>query len=264
MKPGDVVFLSNGAECYLKEILSENRYIINRIMAYQDDEGDWNDVIEERDVVVNEVFTKRPTEKIHKSIHELKKKLKETEKSVSNKRKELSVLEYKIASAAQTQISNEKFIINKSELINAKELVLFPKDRVMPIRVVPAKNGLKLLMEVQISYYGGTEERFWGYNLYNDDGSYRNSGEFLDPKHGIMIDPTEEQVEERIRLRLKELPFNENQLRGVDDKYLNAEQLEKKRATLKSISDRDKASLRNQITDLTNRLQKLEGIEETP
>ncbi len=135
-------------------------------------------------------------------------------------------------------------------------MALFPKNMVMPyIRKSEDKSmrGLKVISEISIA---DGSERSWGYKLYYD---YNDSyGEYLCEKYGILIDPTQEEIDAVIVKRLSELKFSEHQIACVEDRYLSEKLLSEKNAYLEEKKAKDKASKEAQIEKLKQELLKLQ------
>lgn len=250
----ELVFLSNGQACYLKEKIG-SKFIVNKIFEYEDGENGWQEISDDNDIVVDNVFNKPPIEKVDSEIKELSKVKISLNNEISELQSKKRTIEYGINQITKTQVNNQKFIINKTELINAKVIVLFPKGQVMPYTMDNADKsfrGLKISMEIKISE---REERSWGYKLYYDRGN--DYGTFLCEKYGILIDPTEDQIEQTIFKRLSEIEFDDNQIAKCDDKYLTEKQREIKNNFLSEKSKKDKAYLEKQIEEATKKLSQL-------
>lgn len=251
------VYLKNGQQAYLKEQIGD-RFIVNKISVYVDYYGD-NErevEIEGDDEIVNEVFDNPPKQKIDSEITELEAKKKSIEEEIKNLKNDKSKLSIEVAQITRTKVDSEKFIINRSDILKAKELVLFPKDRVMPIiRKAEDKSmrGLKVAFDISIST---GEERAWGYKLYYDyDDTYSN---YLCEKYGILIDPTQEEIDKMIVKRLNELEFTDYNISLVPDNYLSEKLLVVKNNYLEDKKAKDKISKEAQIEKLKKELEKLQ------
>ena len=150
------VYLRNGQQANLVEQIGE-RFVIQRIMTYEnyDPEYGTHDVeIEGDQEVVSEVFENPPKQKIDSEILELETKKKSIESEIQNLKNDRSKLTLEVNSIQRTKVDSERFIINRSDIMKAKEIVLFPKDRVMPI-VKKAEDksmrGLKVIFEIAIA-----------------------------------------------------------------------------------------------------------------
>jgi predicted nuclease with TOPRIM domain len=253
-------YLENGQEVYLKETVG-NKYIVTKIYSYYDEYLQEEIEIEDKtSIVVEKIFNNPPIEKISSDLKNLEELKSNLTLEVSRLKTEKYHLENDIKNLTKTKISQDKLIINKSELINATSLALFPQDSIMPL-VVDNKNNsfraLKLSMEVELR---NNEERYWGYKLYDYD--QRGYGRFLCPKYGILINPTQEQIDETIIKRLSEFDVNTPnvgfKLQDVPDKYLNKELLEKKQGYIKEQKDSRINTIKKELLRLNNELKSLE------
>jgi hypothetical protein len=253
----ETVYLPNGQACYLKEKIG-NKYVVNKIFEDQDEYGYPVEIEDNSDILVDIVFNNKPIEKIASEIKELQEK-REQEiillKELENKSR---ALQHEIDKATKTQIANNKLIINRTELINAKTLALFEKDRINPFLLNSSDKsfyGLKLSLEITIS---NGEERGWGYKLYNDYN--RGGGDFLCPKYGILINPTEEEIIETARRRAQELDFSDWVIKSTDDKYLTIAQIEKKKDFIDKDKIKEKETLERALKDMQEKLLKLQEL----
>lgn len=251
-----LVYLSNGQACYLKEKIG-TRYIINKIFEYDDSEYGQTEITDPDEIIVDTVFFTQPIAKISNELKELKSERKVIYEELAKMRTEKTILKNELESITKTQISQQKFIINKTELINAKTLALFPKGSVMPLTLENEdKNfrGLKIVMEIKINE---KEERSWGYKLFYDQGS--NYGTFLCQKYGVLINPTESEIEEIIIKRLSEFEFDDYKIAGCNDKYLSEKQKQIKNKYLSEKEEKDSLYIEKQIKELSTRLNELKN-----
>lgn len=254
----ELVYLANGQSCYLKEKIGE-KFIINKIFEYEQFYGDGDsemvEIVDESDVVVDEIFKTPPTQKFSSEVSELIKKKDELQKDIKSLLYEKSSLRKEIENLTKTKIENDKFILNKTELINAKTLALFAKDSIMPM-VLDSKDkmfsGLKVSMETNILTNG---ENYWGYKLWFN-GDYQ-SGNFLCPKYGILINPTEDEIEETIKKRLSEFEFPNYKIAAVDDKYLTESQIAIKNSYLSKKQEEEREKLKKNIAEIQEKLNRL-------
>lgn len=248
-----LVFLSNGQACYLKEKIG-SKYIVNKVFEYEDEEYGWQAIRDANDIVVDAVFSKPPIEKIDAEIKELQLKKKQTLSEISELESKKQTVKNEVDQLTKTQISNSKFVINRSDLINAKTLALFVKDRPLP-KLMERSNksfrGLKVKLEIEIST---GLEKSWGYNLYYD---YDGCSDYLCEKYGILINPTQEEIDAVIIKRLSEFKFSDYWMKSVDDKYLTTEQVKQKNEYLESEKVKEKEKLEKQILEMQEKLSKL-------
>lgn len=252
------VYLKNGQQAYLKEQIGE-RFIINRInyyVDYYDGDNEREVEIEGDDEIVNEIFENPPKAKIDSEITELESKKKSIEEAISKLNNDKSKLSLEVAQISRTKVDAEKFVINRSDILKAKSLALFPKDSVMPIikkSEDKSMRGLRVTLDISIA---DGKERSWGYKLYYDYNDHYS--QYLCEKYGILIDPTQEEIDAVIVKRLSELKFSEHQIACVEDRYLSEKLLINKNAYLEDKKAKDKASKEAEIKKLKQELLRLQ------
>lgn len=239
-----LVFLESGQACYLKEKIG-NKFIVNKVYEFESEHDGIVDFTSQDDVVVDRIFNHPPLEKIESSVKEcLLKKGKITsdiEKLMSEKAK----IEHELRQLKKSKIEQDKFILNKSELINAKSIALFPESKVMPL-ILNEKNSFKTIGVTIDFSVKDNGERSWGYKIYDVDDNRRYS-DFLCKKYGILINPTQAQIDETILKRLQEFEFSEYELRNVPNKYLSELQVKAKTEWEKSCRDAQLEKLKAEV-----------------
>jgi hypothetical protein len=228
-------YLQDGTKVNVVDELPDGRFIVNKYYEvyynYEvEDKTYTEEEVGKEAVVVDKVyFGKAPTEKIDKQIVELQKKISSLITEIGNLRKEKSELETTVKSIQKTQIDENKFIINRSELLKAKSLVMFRKDRIEPmVRHAEEKSMRGLKLNLNIELVDGSE-RAWGYSIYED---YTSSSDYLCPKYGYLIDPTEEEIMDVVKKRNEIYQFSDWTISVTPDKYLNEEQLKIKNSQI--------------------------------
>jgi len=260
------VYLPNGQTVWLKEKIG-NRYIINKIYEYETEHG-W-DASYGEDMLVDTVYFEKPIEKFDKEIAELIQKRDGLTRECDAIPIEIRKLNNDLSSIKKNLITQNSFIINKSELINAKSIAFFVKDQIMPSTLKSDKfsyggfRGLKISMEISIST---GEERSWGYKIWYEDDRY-SSGDFLDPKEGIIINPTEEILNEIIHRRVREVDIKdqylEHKIRNVPEHYLTTELLEIKRNIESEKLSRELEEKQRELKKISDQIENLK-VKITP
>jgi len=251
------VYLKNGQQANLIEQIGE-RFVIQRIMSYENYDYEGNAYpceVEGADEVVNEIFDNPPKDKIDSKILELEEKKKNVEAEILELQADKRKLSLEISQLGTTKINSEKFIVNRTDILNAKTLALFPKNKILPIIHDKEKRsfrGLKVTLSVEIST---GKQNAWGYQLYED---WDSSSDYLCEKYGILINPTQEEIDEVIVKRLSEFEFDSRQISYVDDKYLSDKHLGIKKAYLENEKAKKIADNKSQIANLKKQLEKLE------
>jgi len=140
-----------------------------------------------------------------------------------------------------------------------KEIVCFKRGVAMPVRTKNNNSsirGLKITMQIDLHK---DEEMQWVSNIYVEGGNY--GSDQIDAKYGIMINPTEEEVEKAIKIRISESKFSISELSVVPVKYLAADQIESIRNLKISKIDQEKTALELQIEKANNRINELKEKE---
>lgn len=255
----ELVYLTNGQSCYLKEKIGE-RFIVNKVFEYNQIYGENSEIVEfidDNDIVVDVILKSPPIPKFSSEVSDLIKKKDELKKDIRLLISEKLKLNNEVVNLT-TKITTKQFILNKTELINAKTLAFFPKNSIMP-KVFDSQNknfsGLKLLMETRIN---SNEENCWGYNIYFNESS---SGEFLCPKYGVLINPTVDEIDETIKKRLSEFKFNDYQIASIDNKYLTPDQIEIKNTYLSNEKLKERTKLNKQLIELQEKIKENQKLE---
>lgn len=251
----ETVYLKSGQACHLIEKIGE-KFIVAKLYEQTSYDGEETLEIDGESIVVNEVFSTPPIEMIATEIKDMEAQKEALQVELSELNLSRLYIKNDIAQLTKNQVNSEKFIINKTDLLNAKTIALFHKDRIMPFLL--DKNdksfyGLKMSIEIKI---GVNEERSWGYKMYFDCSN--NYGDFLCPKYGFIINPTQEQIDDTIKKRVMEFDFSTYYLKETDDKYLTDELRQKKR---NYIDDENRKKKNKLIVDIQDMQKKLELLE---
>lgn len=248
-------YLPNGQACYIKEKIGE-KFVINKVYEHDDEEYGWQEIIDQNDVLVDVVLKTKPIEKISQDIKDLNLEKEEAQKQINELNRQKRELNSEIQRITSTKINNEKLIVNRSELLKAQKLVLFIKDRIMPITMNNSdKNFRGLRLSLTIDILTG-KERSWGAELYFDYG--HNSSNYLCEKYGILIDPTDEEVEQTIKKRVLELEFSDYWVKATDDKYLSKELIQRKKEIIKKETLVEKEKLTKLLQETKEKLSNLQ------
>jgi hypothetical protein len=243
-------YLINGQKCYVKEKIG-NKYIVNKV--YRDDDGEYSqEIIDETDSIVDAVFDNPPKEYIEEEIKLLLSKKNSEIRAIKNIQEQKTKIANELERITQTQISSEKFIINRSELIAAKKIALFPKSSIAPIIKEGEMSGIKIQLEIRVS---DGDERCWGYKIYRD---YQPCGDFLCEKYGILINPTESEIIRVARQRASEFEFSGWVISNTDDIFLTDTLLDKKHMILENSG---KVELKNLEEKLEETKKKIETLK---
>lgn len=247
-----LVYLEDGSQCYLIETIGD-KFIVNQVITWEDDEGRYQESYDSTDRVVDKVFNKAPTKRYSDRVASLKRLCESTQDLLKVLGEEKRALEREVRELKTTQINVDKFIINRSDLINAQSLALFRSNYTMPLMLSEPKNirGLKVVLQVEV---GTGNTNSWAYYILHDGYS---SGEHLCKKYGILINPTQDEIDLVIRKRLEEFTFNDHHIKLTPDEYLSPELLAKKRELLQSDNDGKAKDLESKIQKYEEELAKL-------
>lgn len=249
----NVVYLRNGEKCELIEKLSNGKFLVEHYFVYNgyDEQSDYEQLSGSH-VVVSEVFNNPPLAVIDNEVLEKEALLNNLKSAVSEMQAEERKLKHFISQIQKTKIDNEKYIINRTDLLNAKDVAVFHENKVMPTVKSKQKYGLKLSIEIKMNT---GEERVWSSQLYYEDDNY-NSSDYIDQKQGILIDPTDDELDAIILKRVDKLKSNLSKLVGVPEKYLTPDLIQ----SLKEQKELEKAK---KISGIDVEIKKLEERKHT-
>ena len=238
-----------------------NRIFARALTVFTDDEygHEFEDYGSLEEYKKEELFDAPPVEILNLEIDEINKQIISKRNELKSIDHEVRMKKLELEQAQKTQISNEKFIINRTELLKANTITMFPSGSIAPI--TKDKNdksfyGLKLSMEIKIQ---DGEANMWGYKLYHDYGD--SYSYHLDKKHGVFVDITEEQAIKISKQRQEEVSFNDSQISRTPDKWLNDKNLAKKRLIVQKEEEEKKSKLKEDIEKKQIELEKLKALE---
>ena len=248
------VFLKNGQEVLLKKELGEDGYLVETLMIYQDHDG--NESIEPsgNNIVVNEIFTSCPIEKISDEYKKINDKVIEKENELKELNQKLYQEKYELENIKAQKTNLNKLIFNKSEIKNAKRISFFNDRTLLPQTVSDkAKNSMKF--SLSFSIFEG-KMSIWTYEL-NDGDSWNGYSNYIDPEYGLLIDITDEELNEITKKRINSKPldyFNEYYLVGVGDELLTPQLVKKKNDFIKNKENKEIKEWTNKLEEAQNKL----------
>ena len=249
----DLVYLESGHACVLKEQIGD-KFIVNRVIEYNYSE-ECGEYVEPIDIIVDKIFDKAPTQKLDSEIKNLQIQKEELEEKIYLLTRDKQLLESELRQMTKTQISMNKFIVNKNEFLNAKQIVFFLEEIPLPKILGPiSKDIFKLEFTV---FFNKEEEGARFYNIGRED----RWGEAVDRKYGFLFDPTQEQVNEIIVKRLNEKKFSPYYLQEVDNKYLNEELLKAKQDYILESRTKKKKDLEDSLKKIQLQLNELDNVQ---
>ena len=251
------VYLADG-QCVRLHAEVGGQFLVSPIYIYESDGGDI-ETESENIISVKQIFDKPPREVYDKQVKDLVDKAAALNVEVMDLVKKKNEEKNELEKISKTVIDIDKFMINKNDLLKAKNIVLFPEGRIMPLMMTSKDNhyrGIKI--SFSFSLIGVEGERAWGYQLNYDysDGYGHN----LCKKYGILIDPSSEEIESTIRKRLKEFEFSESEISSVHEMYLSPDQVNIKNNFLRKNAAVQRANLEKQLEAIKSQIDKLPTI----
>lgn len=242
------VYLADGTKANLIT-KTDKGFVVDPINVYQDYESEEEYEESTGNVkMVDKVYEKPPTEVIEEEYKLIKQKVKDQCVLLSEKMAELNRAKYELSQVQQQKTDAAKMIINRSELVNAKRLIVWIKGWIAP-RIMDVKSSLKLTISYTISRYEG-EEKCWAYGTWSDydgDKAWSKYSEYFDPAYGIKADLTDEEILQITHERQNKNEFGEWEISRTDEKWLTSRNIEKRNA---HIEQANKNELKNAENDL--------------
>ncbi|MGV2452473.1 UNVERIFIED_CONTAM: hypothetical protein POZ17_19880 [Ralstonia mannitolilytica] len=237
-----------------------NRIFARALTVFTDDEygHEFEDYGSLEEYKKEELFDIPPVEVLNLEIDEINKQIISKKNELKSIEHEVRIKKLELEQAQKTQISNEKFIINRTELLKANTITMFPSDSIAPI--TKDKNdksfyGLKLSMEIKIQ---DGEANMWGYKLYHDYGD--SYSYHLDKRYGVFVDIPEEEAIMICKQRQSEVSFDDSQIMRTPDKWLTEKNLEKKQLILQKEEESKKEKLKEEIKKKQRELDELKAL----
>jgi hypothetical protein len=243
-------YLKGGEKVYLVEKICDRRFLVEKYILYIGHDGETYEDTSGQQIVVDEIF--KSAQPIYDLDIEFKKeKLAELDGEIKQKRKEFNEVRNELAVNEKKRNDLNKLIIDRSKFITSKEIVVFTKDRIMPTRRSGSARGLKMTLEINLIT---GEERRWVYKIYDDSQS---SSEYVDRYSDILFDPSEEEVIDIIKSRVKTGNFSPYQISQLDDSYLDEAQIDIK---YNDIRERQIQEYNEIESEMIQRKEKLEDL----
>lgn len=249
----EIVFLRGGDKCALHQKLDNNEFLVERYEEFQCYEsGDYAEELSGVRFVVKEIFSSAPTTSLENSVKNLLEQQTTLAEEVMKLKGEKAQLDYQLANIKKTVIDKEKFIIDRSEILNAKEIVVFTNEGIMPIRKSDQMYGFRLVLTYEVRT---GEEVGWSYTLYHEDGRF-DYGKHIDKQDGYLINPTEDEVDAIIFSRVERYKDKLHMLERVPEKYLSDEIKVALVAEKKDKNKKELERIESQINHLLKRKEK--------
>lgn len=225
----EIVFLEDGRQAKLIA-KTDKGYVVDPMAVYQDYETEEEYTEETGNVVqVSKVFKVAPLDVVNAEYKEVLDKIAEQEAVLCQKRSELSKAKHELSQIEKQKTDLGKMIINRTELVNAKRLIVWIKDRIAP-RVMDVRSSLKLIISYTVSRYE-SEEKCWAYSTWSDyenDKGWSTYSEYFDPEYGVKADLTDDEILQITHQRQLKNKFDSYALKSTDPKWLTPENIEKR------------------------------------
>lgn len=208
--------------------------------------------------LVQEVFIEAPKPFIESECKKVYDRIEVLSLERDKLQEEKSNLLREVDSLKRQKTDLAKLVFNRSDIKNAKRLVVFPKDSIAPV-IYDQVNMHKLTLSIEVSDYN-PKIRAWIYRFYGD-GSYSN-GDYFDEKYGVKCDLSDEEVMVLTLERLASNQWSEWIISRTDDKWLTPEFIEKKRQILARDAEREIETTKKEIEKYQKRLSELEKKKE--
>lgn len=252
------VYLKDGTKANLIA-KTDKGYVVDPINVYQDyeSEEEYEDSTGEVKMV-DKVYEKPPIEVIEEEYKQILQKVEEQEKLLKEKTSELTRTRFELAQLMQQKTDTAEMIFNRSELANAKRLVVWIKGNIAP-RIMDVNSDTQLTISYTISKYKA-EERCWAsvWNEYNDNWS--TYSERFDEKYGIRADLTDEEILKITLDRQDCEHFDNRDIETVDEKWLTAKNIEKKKAYIERCNINALKAAERDLKAAQEKLDKLKEI----
>lgn len=175
--------------------------------------------------LVQEIFETPPTELIEAECQRIYDRMAIISAEKDKLEKEAGILRSEVSTLQKTKTDLGKLIINRSEIKNAKRIILFEKDKIPPFIMEEGKKITKINLSYQISQWEN-QERAWSYELgWGDSWS---SGQYFDEDYNLMFDLTDEEILRIAKERQIKKVFPDWAIKSTPDQWLTEEMLKKK------------------------------------
>jgi hypothetical protein len=252
------VYLKDGTKANLIA-KTDKGYVVDPINVYQDYESDEEYEDSTGEVkMVDKVYEKPPIEVIEEEYKQILQKVDEQEKLLKEKTSELTRIKFELAQLTQQKTDAAKMIFNRSELANAKRLIVWIKDRIIP-RIMDNKGDLKLNISYKISRYK-TEERCWASAWCDYNDNWSSYSEYFDEKYGVKADLTDEEILQITFERQEREIFDEREIEMVDEKWLTPKNIDKKKAYIERSNINALKAAERDLKAAQEKLDKLKEI----
>jgi len=215
-----VVYLENGQEADLIKKIGDE-YLVAPYMVYYGYENEVYSEPTDSLRLVKKVYEKPPIEKVSEEYEKVLDEIKIKKSKLSKVIREFDKLTRTNHELSMKTMDLENLIFNRGEIKNAKRISYFTEKTIKHTDFVTnSRYNLKLSFDVEIMT-GNT--RVWAVRLSDSDYSSHSSADHIDNKYGILVDKTDEELEELTIKRGADYTasyFSEKAIEQCEDKYL--------------------------------------------
>ena len=206
--------------------------------------------------LAQEIFTEAPKELIEfecQKIHD-RMAIISAEKDRLQQEKNILTQEVNILKKQKTDLT--KLIFNRSDIKNAKRIVVFPKNEIAPM-IYDQENRHKLALSIEVTDYD-PKIRAWTYKFYGDDRY--GSGDYFDEDYGVHCDLSDDEVMALNLKRLSERKFDNYIICRTADKWLTPDLIQRKQTLQNNEKIRERSNKEKQLQEIQEWLSKNEQL----
>jgi hypothetical protein len=232
MSEKEIVYLRDGRKCILVSkmdgVFIVNPYAIYHAYSYDDSSSGESEYEEPSGQLlqVDKVFAAPPVEVLDEQCEAIIDTIDEQTARLANIQGELRTAQAKIDQIKSQKTDLGNMIINKSEIRNAKRLVVWADKRIAPY-ILDKKNSLKLTISYSIEQWGQAEEKVWIYKSWSEEyRDFSGYSEYYDPAYGIKCDLTDDEIFAITIERQNKKNFDISEISNTDFKWLTPGNIE--------------------------------------
>lgn len=240
----ETVFLKDGRAAVLVA-KTDNLFIVEILHSFTSYEGE--EIIKKSGKMetVEEIFQAPPIEIFDEHLKLISRLADEKAVEVTALQLEALTLKGEIKGLKDQKTNLQKFIINRSELVNAKRIIMFNEREIAPV-IMDGKTGIKFSINHVISQYEG-KMRIWSYSICEE--GYDGPSNYFDKNYGIYIDLTDEELLLLVRERAEKMKIDDWQLMETADKWLSLDLFRRKHSLIEN-------EVKNEISRAKDEMEK--------
>lgn len=204
--------------------------------------------------LVQEIFDTAPVDLIEKECQKVYDRMQIIASERDKLQEDKNSLWRDVEALKREKTNLSKLTFNRSDIKNAKRLVVFSDKQIAPVIYDP-HNRHKLTLSIEITDYD-PKIRAWIYKFYGDERY--GSGDYFDEKYGVRCDLTDEEVMALNLERLASKKWDDWDIIRTDDKWLTPEFIERKKEILSKEAAREIETTKKEIEKYQTKLIELE------